>query len=117
MDTIAIIIGTAWTFAGLLIIVLSIPLVRGRVPRNRLYGVRLHQSLQSDDAWYAINRFGGKRLIASAIPLVLLGIICFFLPLQRHMTLTLILGFAPLAFVLIAVGQVVWFAQRYEQRR
>src|SRR5436309_1866622 len=95
MDPVAITIGCAWTLAGLLIIVLAIPLVSGGVGRNRLYGIRLRQSFQSDDAWYAINRFGGKQLIVWAVPLIPVGIACLFLPLQSHPGLALTIGLAP----------------------
>jgi hypothetical protein len=113
MDAVAITVGTSWTITGLIIIGLAVPLARGRVGRNGLYGVRFPQSFQSDDAWYVINRFGGKRLIIWAVPLILVGIACFFLPLQRHTDLTLILGFAPLIFLLIP-GLEAWrFARHY----
>src|SRR4051794_1089440 len=39
MDPITIIIGTSWTVIGFLQIGLAIPLVRGRIGRNYLYGV------------------------------------------------------------------------------
>lgn len=78
-----------------------------------MYGVRFRQSFQSDDAWYAINRFGGRRLIAWAVPLILVGIACFFLPLQSHTALTLILGFAPLICVLAPCLQAWRFARHY----
>src|SRR5438045_6739 len=103
MDAVAIIIGISWTFVALLCIALAIPLVRGKVRPNTLYGVRFPQSFQSNDAWFAINRFGGKRMIVWSIPLILTGIICFFLPLKSHTGLALTLGFAPLVFILIPV--------------
>ncbi len=113
MDPVAITLGCGWTIAGLVIFGLSIPLVRGKIPRNSLYGVRLPQSFQSDEAWFAINRFGGRRLLVWSMPLVLLGIVCFFLPLQAHPGLTLTLGFAPLVLVLIPAWESWRFAQRY----
>ena len=116
MDAVAITVGTSWIITGLLCAGLAIPLVRGRVGRNALYGVRFPQSFQSDEAWYAINRFGGKRLIIWSIPLVATGIISFFLPLQSHTGLTLTLGFAPLIFVLIPVLESWRFARRYRPR-
>jgi len=116
MDAVAITIGMSWTVAGLLCIGLGIPLVRGRIGPNALYGVRFPQSFQSDDAWFAINRFGGKRLIVWSIPLIVIGIISFFLPLRSHTGLTLALGFAPLVFILIPVVESWRFARRYRPR-
>src|SRR5258708_2228688 len=116
MDAIAITIGISWTITGLLCIGLAIPLVRGQVGRNGLYGIRFPQSFQSDDAWFAINRFGGKRLIVWSIPLIVIGIVLLFLPLQSHTALTLTLGFAPLVFILIPVVEAWRFARRYWPR-
>lgn len=62
MDPVSVTVGLGWSIAGLICLGLSIPLMRGRVGRNRVYGVRFSQSFQSDEAWAAINRFGGKRL-------------------------------------------------------
>ena len=113
MDAVAITVGTSWTIIGLIIIGLAIPLVRGQVGRNGLYGVRFPQSFQSDDAWYAINRFSGKRLIIWAVPLTLVGITCCFLPLQRYTDLTLIIGIAPLIFIVIPTLEAWQFARHY----
>jgi len=63
MDPTAIIIGISWILTGLICTKISIPLARGQVRRNGLYGFRFSESFQSDDAWFAINRFGGQRLI------------------------------------------------------
>lgn len=112
MDAVAITVGVSWLLTGLLCIALSIPLVKGHVPRNALYGVRFPAAFRSDEDWLAINRFGGKQMIGWSIPMILIGIISLFLPLQQHVGLTLTLGFAPLVFV-FAPLVITWrFAQR-----
>ncbi len=113
MDLVAVTIGIGWTVTGLLSVVLAIPLARGKVRRNALYGVRFPESFQSDEAWFAINRFGGRRLIVWSIPIVLIGIVSFFLPLQSHTWLTVVLGFAPLIFLLLPVVEAWRFARRF----
>ncbi len=113
MDPVAIILGTSWTITGLLIIGVCIPLAQGRIGRNRFYGIRLSQSLRSDDYWFAINRFGGKHMMVWSVPLVLVGIVCFFLPLLPHPVLTLALGFAPCICLVMPIFQTFRFAQRY----
>jgi len=116
MDAVAITVGISWTITGLLCVGLAIPLIRGRVGRNAFYGVRFPESFQSEEAWIAINRFGGKRLIIWAIPIIVVGITSFFLPLQSRSGLTLTLGFAPLIFVLIPALESWRFARRYRSR-
>lgn len=116
MDAVAVTVGVSWTVAGLLCAGLAIPLVRGRVGRNAFYGVRFPQSFQSDDAWFAINRFGGRRMLVWSVPLVTTGVVSFFLPLRSHPALALTFGFAPLVFVLIPVVESWRFARRYRPR-
>jgi hypothetical protein len=113
MDSVAITIGSGWTVAGLLLLGLAVPLARGKVARNALYGIRFPQSFQSDEAWYAINCYGGKRMMAWSIPLIITGIVSFFLPLRSHTGLTLTFGFAPLVFVLIPLVESWRFARRF----
>jgi len=113
MDPVAITVGLSWTLSGLLIIVLAIPLIRQKVGRNALYGIRLPASFQSEQAWFAINRYGGRQLLGWAVPIVLVGIVCFFLPLRSHPGLALIVGLVPLVFIVVPVVQVTRFARRY----
>lgn len=115
MDQSAIIAGGSWIFVGAVCIAVSIPLVMGRIPPNHFYGVRLPQSFKSEQAWYAINRYGGRRLIVWSIPMILAGAVCMFLPLREHATWAIIVSFAPIVFVLIAVLEMWRFARRYDR--
>lgn len=65
---------------GLLIMGLAIPLIRRRVPPNRLYGVRTKASFASEPDWYRINAIGGRYLAASGFFIFVTGITGFFLP-------------------------------------
>lgn len=113
MDAVALIVGISWILTALLCIGLSIPLVRGTVKPNLLYGARFAQSFASEDDWYAINSYGGRQLIGWSVPLLVVGLISLFLPLQQQFALTLVLGFAPLVFILIP-GCLTW---RYARSR
>ena len=58
----------AFCGVGLLFIALSLPLIKGRVPPNSLYGFRTAKSLSDPKIWYAINRISGiDLLIAGAL--------------------------------------------------
>jgi hypothetical protein len=113
VDVVAITIGCGWTVSSLVIIGLAIPLVRRRIGPNAFYGVRFAESFRSEDAWYAINRYGGRRLIMWAIPLLFVGLVSFFLPLKGHPDLCILMGFAPLVFVLLPAWESWRFARRY----
>jgi uncharacterized membrane protein len=49
--------------SGLVWIIVGIPLVKGTVPRNKIYGFRTPKTLSSDEIWYPANRFAGKELV------------------------------------------------------
>ena len=112
MDALSITLGLGETLGGLICIGLSIPLLRGRIKRNPLYGVRLRQSMQSEEAWYAINRYWAKRMIAWGIPLVIIGIPTFFFPFRRHLWAAWIVMAVALAAVSIPAVQSWLYARR-----
>ena len=114
MDVIGITVGLSWTINGLILLLLAIPLAKGQIGRNRYYGARFSQALKSDEAWQAINRYAGKQMIVWSIPIIAVGVMSFFLPLQSHVVLALVIGFVPLIFVLIPAFGAWRFAQRYE---
>lgn len=63
---------------GILFIALSIPLLKGKIPKNQLYGFRIQKAFASDDNWYAINKYGAKQLIVCASLLIVAGIVLQF---------------------------------------
>jgi hypothetical protein len=117
MDIVAITIGVGWIAVGLVTVGLAIPLLQGKVGRNALYGVRFRQSFQSDEAWFAINRYGAKRMILWALPMIVMGVATLAVPLQTRPVMALLFGFVPLVFVLIPVVDTWQFARRYTEDR
>lgn len=113
LQPINLIIGTAWLVAGIVCIALSWPLIAGRIGRNALYGVRFPEAFESDEAWFAINRFGGQRLAWWSIALIACGLAAYFVPLQDNSALTLLVGFAPIVFIFIPMFESWRFAKRF----
>jgi uncharacterized membrane protein len=66
---------------AVVILIASIPLVTGIVPRNRVYGIRTCKTLSDDSIWYPANRFGGWALIISCLFYLLL---CAALPYNKN---------------------------------
>lgn len=48
-----------FALVGLSLCAVSIPLIRGKVPRNYVYGFRTPKTLKSDAIWYPANRVAG----------------------------------------------------------
>ena len=49
------------------VILISIPMVLGKVPPNGLYGFRTPKTLSSPDVWYPANRSAGWYMIAASM--------------------------------------------------
>ena len=113
MDILSLTVGLACILSALITIGLAIPLLMGKVKRNALYGVRIPQAFESDEAWLRLNRYGGKRLIAWSVPVLVVGIIALFIPLEEQPWLAGALGLAPLLIVGAAV-QTMMYARRSE---
>ena len=116
MDAVATTVGLSLIAMGVVSIGLAIPLLQGKIGRNAMYGMRFRQSFQSDAAWFAINRYGAKRMIAWAAPIIALGCAALFLPLSAHPTFSLLFACLPLGFLLIAVLDTWRFAKQYAEK-
>lgn len=92
---------------GAIIFCLTLPLIWRKVPRNRWYGVRLREAFSSEQRWYDINAYGGRILARWSIPIIVVGLAGFFVPLTFFFTYCCIAGcivlvsmFAPLIQIL-----------------
>lgn len=61
MDPIAISLDGMYIGVGLLLIAVSVPLKNRKVGMNGLYGVRIPHSFESEESWYSLNEYFGKR--------------------------------------------------------
>ncbi len=75
-----VVLALAFAGSAALVAVLAVPSIGGQVPRNRLYGVRFKKAFESDEHWYAINRFGGWQLLGYALCLGVLAALLAVLP-------------------------------------
>ena len=98
-------------FVGVLIIAVSIPLQKNKIRMNCWYGMRFRKSFESDEKWYAINRYGASRMIFWSIVLIVIGILTFLLPLETTKSLRLAIRCAPL-IVIIPVIETWLFAKK-----
>ena len=112
MDRLSLTLGTSLTLCGVLCISLSLPLLYRKIKRNSFYGVRIRQSMESDEAWLAINHFWAKRMIAWGIPLICLGVVTFFVPFKQHVWLTWLPAVAILVAVAVPGVQSIRYARR-----
>ncbi len=103
MDLIAVILGISNLICGLVSVLLALPLLQGKVKRNIFYGVRFPEAFRSEEAWLDINRYGAKRLIVWSMPLIGIGVVTFFLPLNTHVWAIVLIALAPLVVLVPAI--------------
>ena len=97
---------------GLLLIVLAIPMIRGKVKRNAWYGMRLPVTQKSDDIWYPANAYAGKGLVVSGLIVMVTAVL---LPLLLDMSVD---AYAIVMTVILLVGlfAVFGFSYRYAKK-
>lgn len=105
------VLGLTNLIVGILIILVSLPLVFRKIPMNPVYGVRFKKSFESKENWYKINAYGGKQLMVWSLPLIGLGMAGFFLPPGENPLWLILIGCAPLILVIPAI-QSYFFARR-----
>ena len=70
----------AYLFTALVFVALSIPLIRGRVPPNSLYGFRVRRTLEDPAVWYPANRYAAWHLLAAGIAVAIAATVLYVLP-------------------------------------
>jgi len=95
-------------------IVMSIPLLKGHVKMNKLYGIRVKKAFESDETWYKVNAYGAKRIIIWSLPLFIVGIVCFFVPIRGEQDLAWLFAFllAPVVVWIPIIIDILRFCKK-----
>lgn len=94
----------------LIIIAISIPLIKGIVPRNHWYGFRTSKTLSSDSVWYQANRIGGNYFVIAGLVQLAAMLIAYLVSPAAATRLIKVYGGA-LITVPLLVAVVVWFVR------
>jgi len=89
--------------AGAMFILISIPLWVGKIPPNRLYGIRIPKAFELSELWYKVNTLGGGIMILYGATMLCVGAVLFFL--SKRVTVDFNLSVIGL-FVLIGASVV-----------
>jgi hypothetical protein len=74
---------------AVLMILVSIPLIRGMIKPNLLYGFRFPQTLANTDIWYKVNAYGGRLLFGLGVVTALVDTALYFLGFDKDTYATL----------------------------
>jgi hypothetical protein len=99
--------------ASSIVIGISVPLIRRKVPMNHFYGVRTAEAFASDAAWFDINEYGGRVLRAWGIVFAVTAAVGLFVPRRDWLTY----DFASLVPILGGLAIVVVKIHLYARRR
>lgn len=75
-------ISLLWLYilCGMLLVILSLPLIVEKVRPNSYYGFRVSKTLDDPAVWYAVNKYAGKRLLWMGIIYVLTAVGLYRIP-------------------------------------
>jgi hypothetical protein len=59
---------------GLLLSIISVPMILKKIKPNGLYGFRVKRTLENPDIWYAVNCYSGKWLLATGLIIIVTAI-------------------------------------------
>jgi uncharacterized membrane protein len=82
MNSVPIVVGLSVMSAGLVIFFISLPLMYRKIPMNAFYGIRIPAAFKSEQSWYDINAYGGRKLAAWSWLITIAGLGGFFVPFK-----------------------------------
>jgi hypothetical protein len=53
--------------SGVILVAIAVPLLRGKIAPNALYGFRIQDTLNDKRIWYAVNTYSAKWLVATGL--------------------------------------------------
>ena len=66
--------------AGILLVLLSLPLLFEKIKPNSFYGVRVPATLKDPAVWYAVNKYCAQYLIAVGVIVTVAAVALYLLP-------------------------------------
>lgn len=106
------ILAITFLLSGILVFVACLPIIHGKIPMNKIYGMRTKSAFRSDEAWFHLNEVGGMIFAMIGFPLILAGAMGFALP-QHLLGLfsSVVLGVS-----FLSIAAAIYFFMRYSIR-
>jgi uncharacterized membrane protein len=93
----------SFAFAGILFVILGVPMMRRRVPPNGAYGLRVPATFADEWVWYEANALSGRDFVYLGAVIAVLALVLPFVPGMSDPTYSL-------ALVTLLVGGTIWIA-------
>jgi len=79
---------------------------------NPLYGVRIKKAFESEENWYKINKYGGRRLIFWSIVLICICIASLFFEISEDSILFIAFSLAPVIVLIPCLIEIFIYARK-----
>jgi hypothetical protein len=109
MTLITIVISLSYIFCGIFLTIICLPLLKGKVIFDSLYGVSIKKAFKSEENWYRLNKFGAEKFIPSSLFLIVLGFTSLLYPVTSMYSRFFVFVVVPLVAVTIPVIQIIDF--------
>ena len=70
METARVLLLVIFLVSGGLLVGLSVPLMRGWVGPNAIYGFRVRRTLENREIWFAANRYAARWMAGAGVALI-----------------------------------------------
>lgn len=122
VSIIMVIFGLILTLMGLLMLVVARQLIKGEISRKNYMGrgIKIKEAFASDEAWYRINRGGGKLMIFPSLALMALGVLLVLCPFIFPGSVKAVVIIALVCIVITALplfGYVIWVKHTEPKRK
>jgi len=74
-----LIIKISFIIIGLILIILSLPLLYKKIRPNYFYGFRMKKTLENKEIWYKANQFMSKDMLIAGFIILITSFIFFFI--------------------------------------
>ena len=97
---------------GVIIFIMSWPLILRKVPMNHGFGIRIPAAFTSEQRWYDLNAYGGRQLASWSSLLIAAGVAGFFIS-PDHFDL---FAYGSLLVAILAIAMPLLFILRRSRR-
>jgi hypothetical protein len=109
----SLIVGIVLLISGIVCVAAGIPLLKGKIESNCIYGFRVQKTLANEDIWYQTNKYFGREVIISGAIVILFSVIIFFFcGKMKPLWLILSVVFLPYIPLIIAIIRTLLFLRK-----
>jgi hypothetical protein len=106
------IIAIVTLLSGILMYLLSLPLISRQIPMNGGYGIRIPAAFESEQRWYDINAYGGRQFARWSWLITAAGAVGFFVSAEHREAYVLASVAVTLLAVIIPIFQIYRWSRK-----